>query len=156
MEIHSQRLKDADQPPVPVFGGDALNPISFYNNRTNFPMVGISGARTRNFTHSQFKNIPSLLKRERGCFVDIHPEDAREQGIIKGSRVKIETPKGSVLMNARISKVVHPGSVRVGWGWGNQDLDLNLNNLTNDNKRDPVTSTPSNRSFMCRLIKQPE
>ncbi|MCD6294875.1 MAG: hypothetical protein J7M20_08165 [Deltaproteobacteria bacterium] len=119
-------------------------------------MVGISGARTRNFTHSQFKNIPSLLKRERGCFIDIHPEDAREQRINEGTRVKVETPKGSVLMNVRISKVVHPGSARIGWGWGNQDLDFSLNNLTDDDKRDPVTGTPSSRSFMCRLTKEPE
>ena len=154
MEIYSQRLKDAGQPPVPVFGGDVLNPISFYNDRANFPVVGISGARTRNFTHSQFKNIPSLLKREQGCFIDIHPDDAREQGINEGSRVRIETPKGSVLMIARISKVVHPGSVRIGWGWGNLDSRLNLNNLTDDDKRDPVTGTPSSRSFMCRLTKE--
>ena len=45
MEIYSQRLKDAGQPPVPVFGGDVLNPISFYNDRANFPVVGISGPR---------------------------------------------------------------------------------------------------------------
>jgi anaerobic selenocysteine-containing dehydrogenase len=154
MEIHSQRLKDAGQPPVPVFGGDALNPISFYNDRANFPVVGISGARTRNFTHSQFKNIPSLLKRERGYFIDIHPEDAREQGINEGSRVRVETPKGSVHMQVRISNVVHPGSVRIGWGWGNLDSRLNLNNLTDDDKRDPVTGTPSSRSFMCRLTKE--
>ncbi len=156
MEIYSQKLEDAGQPPVPVFGGAALNPISFYNERAAFPMVGISGARTRNFTHSQFKNIPSLLKRERGCFVDIHPDDAREQGVSEGSRVKIETPKGSVHMKARISTVVHPGSVRIGWCWGNLDLELNLNNLTDDHKRDPVTGTPSSRSFMCRLTKEPE
>lgn len=156
MEIYSQKLKDAGQPPVPVFWGDALNPISFYNDRANFPVVGISGARNRNFTHSQFKNIPSLLKRERGCFIDIHPDDARKQKINKGCRVRVETPKGSVHMQVRISKVVHSGSVRIGWGWGNQDLDLNLNNLTDDNKRDPVTGTPSSRSFMCRLIKEPE
>ena len=57
-------------------------------------------------------------------------------------------------MIARISKVVHPGSVRIGWGWGNLDSRLNLNNLTDDDKRDPVTGTPSSRSFMCRLTKE--
>ena len=156
MEIYAQRLKDGGYPPVPDFEGETLNPISFYNEKTEFPMVGISGARTRYFTHSQFKNIPSLLTREKGCFVDIHPNDAREQDISEGSNIKVETPKGSVLMKARISKVVHPGSVRLGWCWGDLDSRLNLNNLTDDDKRDPVTGTPSSRSFMCRLIKEPE
>ena len=154
MEIYSERLKDGGYSPVPSFKGETLNPISFYTERADFPMVGISGARTRYFTHSQFKNIPSLLNREKGCFVDIHPDDAHRQDICEGNNIKIETPKGNVLMKARISKVVHPGSVRMGWCWGDLDSRLNLNNLTDDDKRDPVTGTPSSRSFMCRLTKE--
>jgi anaerobic selenocysteine-containing dehydrogenase len=154
MEIYSQRLKEGGYSPVPSFKGETLNPISFYTDREDFPMVGMSGARTRFFTHSQFKKIPSLLSREKGCFVDIHPDDAHIQGIAQGDKVKIETPKGSVLMTARISKLVHSGSVRLGWCWGDLDSQLNLNNLTDDEKRDPVTGTPSSRSFMCRLIKE--
>jgi anaerobic selenocysteine-containing dehydrogenase len=88
--------------------------------------------------------------------VDIHPHDAHTQDIREGSNLRIETPKGSVAMTARVSKVVHPGSVRLGWCWGDLDSNLNLNNLTDDDKRDPVTGTPSSRSFMCRLTKEPE
>jgi len=154
MEIYSQRLKDGGHAPVPDFRGETLKPISFYSEKADFPMVGMSGARTRFFTHSQFKKIPSLLSREKGCFVDIHPDDALIQNIAQGAKIKVETPKGSVVMTARISKVVHPGSVRIGWCWGDLDPQLNLNNLTDDDQRDPVTGTPSSRSFMCRLMKE--
>jgi anaerobic selenocysteine-containing dehydrogenase len=54
-------------------------------------------------------------------------------------------------MKARISPVVHPGSIRIAWGWGEVNQELNVNNLTDDDKRDPVTGTPSNRTFMCRI-----
>jgi anaerobic selenocysteine-containing dehydrogenase len=54
-------------------------------------------------------------------------------------------------MRARISEVIHPGVVRIAWGWGEVDPEASLNNLTDDARRDPVTGTPSNRSFMCRI-----
>ena len=117
--------------------------------------MGISGARSNCFTHSQFRKIPSLLRREPACFIDIHPDDAAEKEISDGDTVKVETPRGQIRMKARISDVVHRGSIRIGWGWGGVDWDYNLNNLTDDEQRNAITGTPSNRSFMCNITKVP-
>ena len=46
---------------------------------------------------------------------------------------------------------VEAGVARIAWGWGEVDPECNVNNLTDDDRRDPVTGTPSNRCFMCRL-----
>jgi len=70
--------------------------------------------------------------------------------------MKVETPRGRIKMKARVSDVVHPGSIRIGWGWGELDPDYNLNNLTDDEKRNSITGTPSNRSFMCSIEKIPQ
>ena len=155
MEFYSRKLKDNGFSPVPCFDGDAGDPISFYDKRDEFPFVGISGARSSCFTHSQFRKIPSLLKREPEGLVDIHPDDAQEKGILDGDRVKVGTPRGRIKMKARVSDVVHPGSIRIGWGWGELDPDYNLNNLTDDEKRNSITGTPANRSFMCSIEKIP-
>ncbi|MCP4668763.1 MAG: hypothetical protein GY849_20680, partial [Deltaproteobacteria bacterium] len=66
---------------------------------------------------------------------------------------KVETPRGFIKMKARLSDKVHPGSVRIAWGWGEVDSSYSLNNLTDDDRRDPVVGTPSARSFMCRVEK---
>ncbi|MFH1950353.1 MAG: molybdopterin-dependent oxidoreductase [Pseudomonadota bacterium] len=155
LEFYSKKLEENALSPVPRFDGHAENPISFYDNRDEFPFVGISGARSNCFTHSQFRGIPSLLKREPGCFVDIHPDDGHEKKISDGDIVKVETPRGHIHMKARISGAVHPGAVRIGWGWGEISRDYNLNNLTDDEKRNNITGTPSNRSFMCSITKVP-
>jgi len=55
-------------------------------------------------------------------------------------------------MKARISDLVHPGSVRLGWAWGETDPEAGVNNLTDDDRRDPVTGTPANRAFYCRIL----
>ena len=122
IEFYSKKLKEHGYLPVPDFKGHAENPISFYDKREEFPIIGISGARSNNFTHSQFHNIPSLLKREPKCFIDIHPKDAHEKEIVNGDTVKVETPRGCIYMNVRLTDVVHPGSIRIAWGWGGINL----------------------------------
>ncbi|MBW2343734.1 MAG: molybdopterin-dependent oxidoreductase, partial [Deltaproteobacteria bacterium] len=97
--------------------------------------------------------VPSLVKRDQECVIDIHPDDALEKKISDGETVKVETPRGHIHMKARISDVVHKGSIRIAWGWGEFSPDYNLNNLTDDDRRSDITGTPSNRSFMCNISK---
>jgi len=151
VEFFSKRLLKEGHPPVPFKDGGAENPISFADTSAADAVIGMSGERTNRFTHTQFHNIPSLFKQEHEGYVDLHPEDARERNIVEGQLLKISTPRGHVRMKARLSDVVHPGSIRIGWGWGEVDPECNVNNLTDDDHRDPVTGTPSNRSFMCRI-----
>jgi len=153
MEFYSRRLKENGYPPVPCFDSDAENRISFNDRRDEFPFIGISGARSRCFTHSQFKFVPSLTRKEQECVIDIHPSDAHEKGISDGDTVKVETPRGHITMKAKVSDVVHPGSIRIAWGWGEFSHDYNLNNLTDDDRRNAITGTPGNRSFMCSITK---
>ena len=153
-EIYSEIFKEHGYPPIPDFEQNEEKNISFYHERENFPLVGISGARSINFVHSQFRNIPYLMKRESEPFIDIHPEDAKIRAISDGDTVRIETPNGQIKMKAKISDVVHSGLVRIAWGWGEFSLDYNINRLTNDEERDPITSTTSNRCFMCRVTKE--
>jgi len=154
VEIYSEIFKEHSYSPIPNFEEDEKNQPSFYNKKDNFPLIGISGARSINFVHSQLRNIPYLLKREPEPFVDIHPEDAKTRAISDGDIVRIETPNGQIKMKAKVSDVVHSGLVRIAWGWGEFSLDYNINSLTNDEERDPITSTTSNRCFMCSVVKE--
>jgi len=153
-EIYSEIFKEHGYSPIPNFEEDEKNQPSFYNEKDNFPLIGISGARSMNFVHSQFRNIPYLLERESEPFVDIHPEDAKTRGILDGDIVRIETPNGQIKMKAKVSYVVHLGLVRIAWGWGEFSPDYNINSLTDDEKHDPITSTTSNRCFMCNVVKE--
>ena len=151
VEFFSERLQKQGHSPVPFLEGGDENPISFADELGEDAVVGISGERTNRYTHTQFHDIPSLKKRESEGFVDVHPEDAHKRNISDGQWIRVSSPRGAVRMKARISNVVHPGSIRIAWGWGEVDPEFNLNNLTDDDRRDPVTSTPSSRSFMCRI-----
>ena len=151
VEFFSDRLDKAGHLPVPFKDGDTANPISFADTMGPEALIGISGERTNRFTHTQFHNIPWLTQGEKEGTVDLHPEDARTRNITAGQWLTLSSPRGVIRMKARISEAVHPGVVRIAWGWGEVDPQANVNNLTDDNRRDPVTGTPSNRSFMCRM-----
>ncbi len=158
VEFFSQRMKDAGHFPVPFQDGSMENNISFADIKEGgtgkkppegHVLIGISGERTNRYTHTQFHNIPSLRKRENEGFVDLHPDDARRMHIVNEQSVTIATPRGRIRMKARISDVIAPGIARIAWGWGEVDDDAGINNLTDDNRRGPVTCTPSARTFMC-------
>ena len=153
IEFYSDLLKENGYPPLPSFDQDEENRISFYDEKERFPFVGISGARTQGFVHSQLHHIPQLLNHEPEPLVDIHAQDANRLEIEDGDTLKIETPNGSIVMKAKISDVVRPGLVRIAWGWGDSIRECNLNELTDDTVRDAMTGTPSNRCFMCNVVK---
>ncbi len=154
VEFYSESYEEYGYPPIPRFDDGMENHLSFYDRRKDFPILGISGARSGNYIHSQYRNIPSLLKREPWPYVDIHPMDAETTGVQENEWVRVESPNGWIRMKARVSECVHPGSVRIAWGWGEFDADYNINNLTDDSEHDPVTSTTSNRCFMCRIVRE--
>lgn len=152
-EFSSNTLNENGFSSVPYQNGFTDAPVSFSDQREEYPFYGLSGGRDNRFTNSQFRNIPSLLKNESGCVVEVHPSDAERIQIKNDDPVQIETPKGFIRMKARVSEVTRPGTVRIAWGWGDYRSDLNLNNLTDDERKNPIIGTPSQRTFMCRLRK---
>ncbi|MBN2706788.1 MAG: molybdopterin-dependent oxidoreductase [Deltaproteobacteria bacterium] len=153
VEFFSQRLADNGFSPVPFADGSWQNPLSYADSQTATDLIAISGARQNCFTHSQYHQIAALTSRSGGPGVTLNPADAAARRIKARDEVRISTPHGEIQMPARISDEVQPGSIIIAWGWGEVDDRYNLNHLTDDSRRDPVTATPANRGFMCRLEK---
>ncbi len=154
VEIESSLLKEYGYLGIPDFWGSfSYQKPSFYEQRDFYPLIGISGRRPNNFVHSQFRHISSLREKERHPLVDIHPKNAKEENIDQDDLIIISTPNGSIKMRARINSIIKPNTLRIAWGWGEYREKYNLNLLTDDSLKDPITSTTSNRVFMCRIKK---
>lgn len=154
VEIKSSLLAKYNYRDVPDFWEDfQLQNPSFYKQKETYPLVGLSGQRPNYFVHSQFRHIDSLRKKEEEPLVDINPKNAQEIGIKKNDLINISTPNGQIKMKANITDIVAPGEIRIAWGWGEYSEKYNLNLLTDDSTKDLVTSTTSNRLFMCKIQK---
>jgi len=152
IEIFSKKLEQNGFNGVPSFK-QSIDNYGFYKKKDKYPLLAISGSRPRYFVHSQFRNINTLLSNEPEPFVDINPTDAKQRNITNGKEIRIFTPNGSIQMKAKISNIISPGIIRIPWGWGEISLRYNTNNLTDDSDKSRITSTTSNRCFMCNISK---
>lgn len=154
VEIESSLLKKYGYSPIPRFWDEySDHQPAFSEQKADYPLVGLSGSRPNYFVHSQFRHIHSLRQRERIPVAIIHPKNAEENHINRGDWITISNPNGSIEMKVAIDPMVMPGTIRIPWGWGEYEGKYNLNLLTDDKRKDPVTSTTFNRLFQCKIIK---
>ena len=63
--------------------------------------------------------------------------------------MKVESPRGSIKVKARLTEDIHPKVVAMQHGWS----EANANCLTDDEARDPVSGYPGFRSVLCQVMK---
>ncbi|MDQ0510176.1 molybdopterin-containing oxidoreductase family protein [Ancylobacter amanitiformis] len=91
----------------------------------------------RSFLNSSFTETPSSTKREKRPELMIHPEDAAALGIADGDLLRVESPRGAVLLHARLFDGVRRGVVVAESIWPNRAHEggRGINSLTG---ADPV------------------
>jgi anaerobic selenocysteine-containing dehydrogenase len=96
-------------------------------------------APARNFLNSSFTETPTSVKRERRPTVMIHPEDARDLGLVEDSRVRLGNRRGEVVLHARLFDGVQRGVVIVESIWPNAAFEtgIGINALTGDDPAPP-------------------
>lgn len=139
--------------PLPTFHEPFESPVSKPDIAETYPLILITGARTEAYTHSRFRDMPSLRKLYPEPLVEIHPQAAQSIGVRDGEMVRVESLLASIRVKARLTEVVHPDIVSVTHGWSNE-TGANVNCLTDDKAVDPVSGFPEFRSLLCRVVKE--
>lgn len=133
------------------FGYDRVptwrTPKALARRGPEYPLLLVSGARTRAFINSQFHHLETLTLVERGPIAELHPETAARLGLVDGERVRVTSPAGQLDLNLRTSDRVHPESVVIPSGWARG----NANVLTDYEDLDPISGFPAFRSQVCRV-----
>jgi anaerobic selenocysteine-containing dehydrogenase len=151
VEIHSERLAQLGQPPLPVYQEPAESPVSRPDLAKDFPLILIGGSKLEPYTHSMMRNIPSLRQEAPVDFVEIHPGTASALSIQDGDEVRIESPRGRVRAQARLTEGIDPRVVHLSFGY----RESNANLLTDHAAFDPVTGSTGLKSLLCRVTRQP-
>jgi len=103
------------------------------------------------------ENLGVLTDNSWEAWVEINPETAREQGILQGGRVRVESPAGAFEAAVKLFPGAQPGVINVPYGlhtevsgWG---TPRGANPLAAvGNSVDPVTGLPDWYSTQVRLI----
>lgn len=158
-EIYSETLKELGVSPLPVYREPINTPLSTPKLTKDYPLILTTGAKVRNFFHSEGRQLQMLRKGNPDPLVEIHPSTAASLGINEGEWVWIETNAGRITMRAKLFDGIAPDvvSAQHAWwfpeksapeyGWKNSCVNL----LFGDMQYDPDTGSESLRSTLCRI-----
>jgi anaerobic selenocysteine-containing dehydrogenase len=146
VELFSQIMAEHGYDSLPTFTQLQENLSGRY------PFTLITGTRVVAFTHSQHRHIARLRKLVPQPLVEINPETAKRLGIADGERVVVESAKGSITLQARITPDIHPQVLSLQHGWD----EANANILTDSEQRDPISGYPGLRTTLCQVRKTGE
>ena len=98
------------------------------------------------------QRVPELHRAVPEAFVSIHPEDASSLGIKNGSRVRVSTRRGEIIVRAEIEGRNKPQKGLVFVPWFDEDLTRMVNNLTLD-VYDPISKQADFKKCACKVEK---
>ncbi len=151
VELYSETLGQYGYDPLPVFEEPMESPISRPDLAGEYPFTLITGAKTRYFTHSRFRNVPSLRRHVPEPLVEINSEVAKKMGIGPGDMVAIESPRGSISLKSLPTGDIHPQVISIQHGWGEANVNLLIDDTVE--VRDPISSYPPFKVTLCKVTK---
>lgn len=141
VEFYSKRLKDIGQDPIPTYReSSALN--------ERYPLILVTGVKSQEYVHSQFRNIQSLRSRIPEPVLYINPQTAKRYNVSEDGLVVLKTENEKIKIKVKISSFVHPIVVAVGSGWN----EVNL--LTDWESYDPLSGFPNLKAIPCNISKE--
>jgi len=153
VEFYSQRLKDCGYDPLPVYREPEPGLARRHELGNKYPLIGTT-RRPGVYVHTRYRNLPTLRKIQPDPLIWMHPDDAQVRGIGNGDETAVESPEGSIKVEAKTTRDIRPGVIIIDFGWGNPwDRGANVNILTSDDARDRICAATSNRRFLCEVKK---
>ncbi len=155
VELVLSKAEKMGFPPLPEFEGlpEELT--------DEFPLV-LTSAKPAEFLCSSNRRIEALRKRRPDPVLTVHPDCAREAGIVEGDEVYVTTRRDQIRFKAVLWDGVDPRVVCADPGWwlpetGPENLyswdRSNFNVLTDGTKLGKAFGTPNLRAIACRISK---
>lgn len=129
----------------------------------DFPMVLIAGER-RSYNANQIYRDPRWRKTDMEGALHIHPDDARQLGLVDGAPALCESSRGKIEVRIALKDSLRPGVVTLPHGYGQEHPDEKgvrrvvgpvVNFLTDARHRDPLTATPYHKHVRVRVSPVP-
>ncbi|OUJ71101.1 nitrate reductase [Hymenobacter crusticola] len=132
-------------------------PVSFRSEEPDedFPFILTTG-RIRDQWHTMSKTgkVNKLKKHISQAFLEIHPQDAPRLGIVENDLVEVESRRGKVRVQARLTSNIKPGVVFLPMHWGKiLGNDLNRANNVTSGAFDPISKEPDFKYCAVRVDK---
>ena len=108
----------------------------------------------RFFLNSSFSQSEMLRRRQHGPSVFLHPEDARERGIVEGDSVEVRSARGAACFTATVTEDTRPGvAVIEGIWWSKHQAGARGVNVITDDREADVGGGPALHSNLVQVAR---
>ncbi|MBF0516005.1 MAG: molybdopterin oxidoreductase, partial [Nitrospirae bacterium] len=129
-------------PPLPDYVEPPEGLASSPQLLAQYPYVLITGARTKEFFHSEQRQVASLRRLHPDPSCELHPEAARACGVSDGDWTEVSTPRGQARFKAHVTQDIHPRVISVEHGWWFPERADELESLWESNANCLTADTP--------------
>jgi len=150
VELYSHVLAGYGYDPLPHYEEPSESRACAPELAKRYPLVLNTGHRVAVYTHSRYRNLPSLRRKEPEPLAEIHPDTAKEYNVGDGDWIIVESLRGHIELKAKVTEEIVPGVVSLVHGWE----EANVNVLTDHQDCDPILATPSLRAGLCRIRRK--
>ncbi len=122
VELYSTIFEAMGYDPLPKYVEPHETPVSSPDLAKDYPLTLLNGGRTREYYHSEWRQIWSIRAKHPYPLLQIHPETAKSLDIKEGDRVWMENARGKMRATATLFKGVDPKVVHTEHGWWRPEL----------------------------------
>jgi anaerobic selenocysteine-containing dehydrogenase len=166
VEIYSQTFKENGYNPLPAWEEQLFRGLTQAELSEKYPLILI-GAKVVEYCHSQHRALPPLRKVVPNPFLEINPIKAQEIGCKEGDWVILESPSGSITVQAKLMDGIPYNVVCTQNGWWQSCLELdlpgfdpysqegaNVNLLYGTDKIDPISGSLPIKGYPCNVRRK--
>jgi thiosulfate reductase / polysulfide reductase chain A len=166
-ELYSNLLEELGYDPLPYYEEPPESPVSTPGLAVEYPLILINGGRFLPQFQSEHRQFGMGMREQHpDPLVQIHPETASGLSIGEEDWVRIETPRGGIVMKARLTADIDPRVVHAEHCWWFPEQpgaepslhglwQSNVNVLTTDEPDacDQITGSWPGRALLCRVSR---
>lgn len=163
VELYSSILAKIGQNPFPFHRDPPLSLESSPELAQSYPLI-TAHYRTKEYQHSEGRQVEILRKSAPEPLCEIHPETARKAGIADGEWMSVETPgfSESIRLKAKYCAELDPRVIAIPTHWWYPEekdsmhgcFTSNINALISGGPPyDPIHGQYQMRANLCRAIK---
>ena len=161
VELYSTIMEAKGAMPLPVYRESPFSASIDPELAKKYPLILMSGAKIRQFFHSELRQIERLRRANPDPIIELNPQTALERGVEDGDWVWVESPTARIKMKARIFDGLAPSvvSAQHAWwfpeeeppeyGWKRSSVNL----LFGNEVFDPDSGAEPLKSYICQVSK---
>jgi len=166
IELSSTVMEKLGYDPLPYYQEPPESPDRAPELAEKYPQILITGGRFHPFFHSEHRQIEKLRKRYPWATMQIHPDTAKELGLVDGDWAWIETQHGRVMQKVQTFEGIDPRVMHGQHGWWYPEMpgeepwlhgvwvsNINVCTSSAEEECDEALGSWPLRTFQCKVYK---